>query len=89
MATVTFLSRIAGAAMMIRFADNKRMQRFLDGLSASVIAALVASQLVSSDNKIIFAIVVAITIMGITKSVIWAMLTGMIAAAAYPFLIGL
>jgi uncharacterized membrane protein len=86
MATAAFATRVAGAVFMSWVPHTSKSERFLEGLSVSVIAALVASLLVTADIKTIAATIVAITLMALTRSVVWAMLAGMIAAAAYPFL---
>ena len=44
-AVVTYGSRIAGALVMSRITISPRVERFLDGMSISVIAAIVASML--------------------------------------------
>jgi len=43
MAVVTFATRIGGAVLMSYVTPTARTERFLEGLSVSVISALVAS----------------------------------------------
>ena len=87
MTAAAFATRVAGAVFMSWVAPSARTERFLEGLSVSVIAALVASLLAGAGTKTIAATAVAIAIAGLTRSVVWAMLGGMVTAAAYAFLI--
>lgn len=87
MTAAAFATRIAGAVFMSWVAPTARTERFLEGLAVSVIAALVASLLVGAGPKTMTATVVAIVVMALTRSVVWAMLGGMVTAAAYAFLI--
>jgi len=89
MAVAAFATRIAGAVLMSRVTPTAKTERFLEGLSVSVISALVASQLMTSDVRNAAAVVVAILVMLFTRSVVWAMFTGMITAAAIPFIIAI
>jgi len=86
MTAAAFATRIAGAVLMSWVTPTARTERFLDGLSASVIAALVASQLMSAEANNSAAVVMAIIVVLLTQNVVWAMLGGMVTAAAYPFL---
>jgi len=86
MASAAFATRIAGAVLMSRVTPTQKTERFLEGLSVSVISALVASQLASADVKDAAAVVVAVAAMLLTRSVVWAMFAGMITAAATPLL---
>lgn len=87
MASAAFATRIAGAVLMSRVTPTQKTERFLEGLSVSVISALVASQLVTADVTNASAVVVAVVAMLFTRSVVWAMFAGMIAAAATPFIV--
>ena len=82
-AAVTFGSRIAGALLMQRVAVSHSVERFLDGLSVSVIAALVASLVAQDDLRTATAVALASLVMLASKSAIWAMLAGMGAAAVW------
>jgi len=84
LAATAFATRLAGVVLMAWVPPGPRVERFLEGLAVSVIAALVASALVTADIKTVAAILVAIALMALTRSIIWAMLAGMVAAATYP-----
>lgn len=86
MAAAVLATRLAGAALMTRFTPSARVDRFLEGLSVSVIAALVASQLTVADARHVAAVIVAVAVMLLARSVVWAMFAGMVAAAAYPLI---
>ena len=85
-AAVTYGSRIAGALIMSRIEMSPRVSQFLDALAVSVIAALVASIAARGGLKEIAAIVLASIVMLGTRSATWAMLTGMLCAAAWTAL---
>ncbi|MET1412172.1 AzlD domain-containing protein [Roseibium sp. HPY-6] len=89
MTAATFFTRVAGAFFMTRVALTPKTERFLEGLSVSVIAALVASLLVSGDIKTGVATLFALVAMALFRSVIWAMLAGMISAAVFSFVLSL
>lgn len=89
MAAATFATRVAGAVLMSRVTPTARTERFLDGLSVSVIAALVASQLMTADVRNAAAVTVAVVVMLVSRSVVWAMLAGMMSAAAIPFIVAI
>lgn len=89
MAAAAFATRIAGPVLMSWVTPTERTERFLRGLSVSVIAALVASLLVHADTKTILATALAITVVGLTRSVVGAMFAGMVAAALFPLLVAL
>ncbi|MEO1193618.1 MAG: AzlD domain-containing protein [Pseudomonadota bacterium] len=83
MAGVALFTRLSGALMMSWVKPTPRVERFLLGMSVSVIAALVASALAqqaSLSNTI--AIGVALLAMWIGRNVIWAMAAGMLSSAA-------
>ncbi|MGB0696099.1 MAG: AzlD domain-containing protein [Rhodospirillaceae bacterium] len=86
-AGITFASRIAGPLIMLWVPLSPRLERFLDGLSVSVLAALVASLLAQNDLRTATAVAVASGIMLAAKSAIWAMLAGMACAAAWTWLV--
>lgn len=89
MTVAAFGTRIAGAVLMSRVTPTTKTERFLEGLSVSVIAALVASHLVTADIKTIAAVVVAMIVMGLARSAVWAMLAGMLVAASYPYVVAI
>jgi branched-subunit amino acid transport protein len=85
-AAITFASRMAGAMLMSRIDVSPRVERFLDALSVSVIAALVASIVTQNGLREGSAVAFAAAIVLGTKSAIWAMTGGMAIAAAWTFL---
>lgn len=89
MAIAAFATRIAGPALMSRLKPTARTDRFLEGLAVSVIAALIASQLVTADIKTYTAVIAAVVVMAAAKSPVWAMLAGMVTAASYPIIAAL
>lgn len=82
-AAITFASRLAGALIMSRVPFSVTVERFLDGLSVSVIAALVASLVAHGDIRMAVSVAAASLIMLGSKSAVLAMLTGMSFAAAW------
>lgn len=87
MALAVFATRIFGALLMSRVPTGPKVERFLEGLSVSVIAAMVASLLIEADSRIIVATLIATVVMAFTRSMNWAMLTGILTAAIYPLLL--
>ncbi|WP_421979805.1 AzlD domain-containing protein [Roseibium sp.] len=84
LALVALGTRLSGAVLMARITMTPRIEKFLGGVSVSVIAALVASSLAGMDLKALAATVSAIIVSAFSRNVIWAMIAGMIVAAAYP-----
>ncbi len=89
MAAAAFLTRVGGVVLMSRVKPTAKTEQFLEGLSVSVISALVVSQLMSADVRNVYAVVVAVLVMLFTKSVVWAMLAGLIAAAVFPLIVAI
>ncbi|QFT29968.1 Branched-chain amino acid transport protein (AzlD) [Labrenzia sp. THAF82] len=87
LAAAAFATRISGAVLMSFVTLTPKTERFLEGLSVSVIAALVASNLVTADLKTVTATLLAVAVMALSRSVIWAMFAGMMIAAAFPFVL--
>ncbi len=85
LALVTFGTRAGGAYLMSWLTPTPRIERFLEGLAASVIAAMVASILATADVKTMIATFLAIAVAGLSRSTIWAMIAGMATAVCYPF----
>ena len=81
-AAMTFFSRMVGAGFMQAIKISPPVERFLDALSTSVIAALVASIAAESDIRTAIALCCAAATMLILRQSIWAILVGMVAAAA-------
>lgn len=80
---VTFASRLLGPMMMARLGASPRLTRFLEGMSVSVIAALVASIAAQSGPRGAVAIGVAALVMLVSRSAVLAMITGMALAALW------
>ncbi|MEO1113830.1 MAG: AzlD domain-containing protein [Pseudomonadota bacterium] len=86
LALVALGTRLSGALFMGWVTPTPRIERFLEGMAVSVIAALVASSLVTMDIKTFVATGSAMFVAAFSRNVIWAMLAGMIVAAAYPLI---
>ncbi len=84
-ATVTFSCRLAGSILMRKVQVSPKVDQFLDALSVSVIAALVASVLAQNGLREAAAVAFASLVMLRSKSAVWSMLTGIIVAAAWSF----
>lgn len=82
LAGAAFFTRMAGPALFARLPSDPRVERFLNGLSVSVIAALVASGLAIGGPSEWAAALCAVVAMAITRSVVWAMVAGVSCAAA-------
>jgi len=87
LALVALGTRLSGALLMARVRPTPRVETFLQGMSVSVIAALVASSLTTMDLKAFAATGGAIVVAALTRSVVWAMIAGMIVAAGYPHVV--
>lgn len=84
-AIVTLASRLAGPLLMARIATSPRVERFLEGLSISVIAALVGSIVAQSGARQATAVAIAAVVMLLSRSAVWAMIAGMALAAGWTF----
>jgi uncharacterized membrane protein len=87
-ATITFASRLTGPILMRKVRNSPKVDRFLDALSVSVIAALVASALAQNGLRELAAVAFASFVMLRSNNAIWAMLTGIVVAAAWSFAAG-
>ena len=76
MALVTFATRAAGPLAMTRTRFSPGLTRFLDGMAAAVIVALVTSVLLRGGLREGGAVAVACAVMALTKSAVWAMVAG-------------
>ena len=85
-AAVTFATRLAGPALMRRISVTPRVERFLEALSISVIAAILASFVAQGGVREAFAVLVAAVVMRTARSAIWAMVLGMAFAATWTAL---
>ncbi len=88
MALVTFATRTLGAAIMARVGSSPRITAFLDALSASVLAAIVANALAQGGLREAAAVGLAALVMFGTRSAVGAMLCAMAAAALWTALGG-
>lgn len=86
-ALVTYLSRIAGMVMMARAKPSPRLARFLDGVSVSVIAALVATMMARGGLREAASVALAVGIMLVTRSAVWALICGIAAAGIWSAMI--
>lgn len=76
-AGITFISRMAGAFLMSRISRSQRLDAFLDALSISVVAALVASIVAKGGLREAGAVGMAALVMLASRSAVWAMVVGM------------
>ena len=83
MAAVTLATRLLGAEIMQRVATSKSLERFLDALSSSVIAAIVATYVTQHGLREAAAVAVAAMVMLALRSAVWAMISGMAVAALW------
>lgn len=87
-AGITFTSRLAGAFLMSRIETSPKVTAFLDALSISVVAALVASIVAQNGPREAGAVIVAALVVLASQSPVWAMVAGMVCAAAWTFVTG-
>lgn len=87
-AGVTLASRLSGPLLMARMPMSASVERFLQNLSLSVIAALVASMLARGGLREASAVAVAALVMITLRKSIWAMGAGMAIAACWTFVMG-
>ena len=85
---VTLASRLSGPILMARLPMSTTVERFLQNLSLSVIAALVASMLMRGGLREAASVASAALVMIVFRKSIWAMGAGMMVAAAWSFLAG-
>ena len=82
-ASVTLASRLARSFLMNHVNASARIERFLDGLSVAVIAALVASILAQNGLREAAAVALAVLVMLRSANATWAMIAGMAVAALW------
>ncbi|GLQ07563.1 AzlD family protein [Sneathiella chinensis] len=87
MAAVTLLTRALGPLIMARVAVSKRVEHFLEALSSSVLAAIVATALFQGGPREATAVAIAGAVMLLTRKSIAAMGAGMAAAALWSLFI--
>ena len=82
-ASVTLASRLVGSFLMSHVNASARIERFLDGLSVAVIAALVASILAQNGFREAAAVALAVLVMLRSANATWAMIAGVAVAALW------
>lgn len=85
---LTLASRLAGPFIMIWLPMSARVERFLENLSLSVLAALVASILMRGGLREGISVCVAVLVMALLRKSIWSMGAGMICAAGWTYWVG-
>ena len=86
LAAITLATRLGGAAVMRFVALSPRVTRFLEAMSASVLAAIVVSYLAREATREWVAVGVAVAVMLALRKPIWAMFAAMMVAAAWSAL---
>ncbi|MCA0964780.1 AzlD family protein [Salipiger bermudensis] len=86
---VTLATRLAGPLAMARIGASPRVERFLEGVSVSVLAALVASIVAQGGTREAVAVGLAGVVMLATQSAVWAMIAGMVLAAGWTAIIAI
>jgi uncharacterized membrane protein len=87
MALVTLGTRLGGAYVMRFVTLSPRVTGFLDAMSASVLAAIVATFVVNNGTREGLAVGAAILVMLATRSAVAAMVAAMAFAAAWTWLL--
>lgn len=82
---VVYATRVMGPAIMLGVPVSPKTKRFLDGLSISVIVAIVASTLATSTSREMTAVGVAAAVMFASRSAVGAMSAGALVAAVWSF----
>lgn len=82
-AVVTFVTRFCGPVLMLTVRPSAKVERFLEALPASVIAALVATVVIQAGLREAVVVVVAALVMLAIKNKTWAMIAGMVLAAGW------
>jgi uncharacterized membrane protein len=80
MAAIVFLTRIGGALALAWTPSTPRLERFLEGMAAAVIAALVATLLMRGGTVDLIAVAAASAVMAVSRSVIGSIIAGMATA---------
>ncbi len=86
--TLTLATRLSGPVVMAWLPMSPRIEQFLQNLSLSVLAALVATMLARGGLREAAAVAVAVFVMVLLRKSIWAMGAGMLCAAGWTFLLG-
>lgn len=85
MAIIAFLTRLLGPLIMQHVKISVRVENFLNALSSSVLAAIVATAVARGGNRELVAVIVACVVMLIAKRAVIAMLAAMLAAALWTY----
>lgn len=85
LALVTLSTRLGGAFVMRFVTLSPRITVFLEAMSASVLAAIVATFVMSNGTREAVAVGVALLIMIASRSAVWAMVGGLLTGAAWTF----
>lgn len=85
MSVIVFFTRIGGAAALAWIPVTPKLERFLEGMSVAVIAAMVATLLMRGETVDLVAVAFASAVMMISRSVIGSMFTGMLVAGAFGY----
>ena len=84
-AFVTFCNRIAGPVLMSRIAISDRIERFLDAMAVSVVAALVASIIAQAGWREAAAVTICAVVMLRSQSAGCAIIAGICMAAGWSY----
>ncbi|MBP5857223.1 AzlD domain-containing protein [Marivibrio halodurans] len=87
-AGVTLASRLCGPFIMRAVPITGWVERFLDGVAVSVIAALVAAGLAQRGPREVAAVAVSAVVMLVTRSPVAAMVAGLAVAAGWTGMLG-
>lgn len=79
MALVTFVTRAGGLFIMTWIPVSRRVERFLDALSGSVMVALVVPMTLSGDLAMQLAVAAAVAVMLATRNAVLAVAAAMVA----------
>ncbi|MEM1286366.1 MAG: AzlD domain-containing protein [Pseudomonadota bacterium] len=88
MALVTLGTRIGGAYVMRFVPLSARVERFLEAMSSSVLAAIVVTFVARGSLRELSAVAVAILVMVAIRSPVWAMIAAMAFAGGWSMLAG-
>lgn len=83
MTAIAFVTRLLGPLIMRHVKISVRVENFLNALSSSVLAAIVATAVARGGNRELAAVLVACVVMLIVKRAVIAMLAAMLCAALW------
>ncbi len=81
MAAVTYLTRIGGLWLMAVIPLNKRVERFLEAMSGTVLVSILVPATLRGDGSAAIAIAGAIIVMVLTRQSLLAVISGIVIAA--------